>query len=423
MTSKRSCPSFTERHFLTAVSFWLALSFPASAQQFPFPQHVRYTAQTIKPAVVQVVLDQATTDFYDAWKARYLVNGCVTNEFYVHYSADWTPELTNAISVSEGQGYGMVITALMAGHDPAARIYFDGLFRFYTNHPSRLTPGLMGWQQVSPDCAAAPDGDDSATDGDLDIAYALLLADRQWGSDGQINYLDEAKKTIAAVMRGEINREIWSVRLGDWATPADKKFYYGTRPSDFMMDHFRAFQHATEDTNWSRVTDECYRVIAQIQSRFSPQTGLLPDFAVRLDTAPAPAAGHYLESRNDGEFSYNACRVPWRLATDFLISGDNRALVALNIMNGWIQTQTAADPAKINAGYRLATGKNLGHDTSLAFTAPFAVSAMVNPTNQIWLDKLWRHVASRKIGEDSYFGNSIKMICLIVLSGNWWTPQ
>ena len=105
------------------------------------------------------------------------------------------------------------------------------------------------------------------------------------------------------------------------------------------------------------------------------------------------------------------------------INGDIRALVALNKMNGWIQTQTAGDPAKINAGYRLATGKNLGHDTSLAFTAPFAVSAMVNPTNQIWLDKLWRDVASRKIGEDSYFGNSIKMICLIVLSGNWWTPQ
>ena len=129
-----------ERHFLTAASFWLALIFPASAQQFPFPQHVRYTAQTIKPAVVQVVLDQATTNFYDAWKARYLVNGCVTNKFYVHYSADWTPELKNAISVSEGHGYGMVIVALMAGHDPAARIYFDGLFRFYTNHPSRPLP-------------------------------------------------------------------------------------------------------------------------------------------------------------------------------------------------------------------------------------------------------------------------------------------
>ena len=35
-----------------------------------------------------------------------------------------------AHAVSEGQGYGMVIVALMAGHDPEARVRFDGLTRY-----------------------------------------------------------------------------------------------------------------------------------------------------------------------------------------------------------------------------------------------------------------------------------------------------
>ena len=37
---------------------------------------------------------------------------------------------------------------------------------------------------------------DSATDGDLDIAYSLLLAHKQWGSNGTVNYLKEAQDMI-----------------------------------------------------------------------------------------------------------------------------------------------------------------------------------------------------------------------------------
>ena len=39
----------------------------------------------------------------------------------------------------------------------------------------------------------------SATDGDMDIAYSLLLANEQWGSNGKINYLKEAQLMIAAI--------------------------------------------------------------------------------------------------------------------------------------------------------------------------------------------------------------------------------
>src|SRR5262245_15498744 len=64
----------------------------AAAQNFPFPKHVTYTAGTIKPALPQASLDNATATFYDAWKARYLVNGCQTNQYYVFYSLDYTPD-------------------------------------------------------------------------------------------------------------------------------------------------------------------------------------------------------------------------------------------------------------------------------------------------------------------------------------------
>ena len=36
----------------------------------------------------------------------------------------------------------------------------------------------------------------SATDGDMDIAYSLLLADNLWGSHGKINYKEEAIRSF-----------------------------------------------------------------------------------------------------------------------------------------------------------------------------------------------------------------------------------
>lgn len=78
----------------------------------------------------------------------------------------------------------MLITAYMAGHDADAQTYFDGLYRFYKAHPSSIDPALMAWQQAKDSSGNIVDtsGSDAATDGDMDIAYALLLADKQWAA-------------------------------------------------------------------------------------------------------------------------------------------------------------------------------------------------------------------------------------------------
>ena len=59
-----------------------------------------------------------------------------------------------------------------------------------------------------------------------------------------------------------------------------------------------------------------------------------------------------------------------------------------------------------------------GYD--LSFAAPFAVSAIVD-SDQAWVDATWKDIEMRAI--NSYFGDSIKMISMIVISQNWWAPQ
>ena len=207
----------------------------------------------------------------------------------------------------------------------------------------------MAWKQIA--CQdESPGYTDAATDGDIDIAFALLLAHEQWGSSGHINYLDEALAMIAAIMQDEINSETHSVKLGDWASSGNS-YYYSTRTSDFITDHFKSFGSYSGDTNWQQVTNTCYNLVATMQNNYSFQTGLVPDFIVNVNTQPEPAYAGFLEGNYDGNYYYNACRFPWRIGTDYLLFGESRAKTSLSKINDWLRTATAGNPSQISNGY------------------------------------------------------------------------
>ncbi|MBN1340517.1 MAG: T9SS type A sorting domain-containing protein [Bacteroidales bacterium] len=387
----------------------------------PFPQHENYTAGAIKPANYnQSQLDDAVKAFYDQWKMVYLKNNCGANKYYVWFDEESS---NSSICVSEGQGYGMMITAYMAGYDQNAKIYFDGLYNFYKAHPSANNSYLMAWNQVS-GCVNDPEGgDNSATDGDMDIAFALLLADKQWGSNGDINYLEEALAMINAIKQNDVNQALWIPILGDWVTPGSAE-YNDTRPSDFMMDHFRAFHNATGDAAWNDILNNCYALISSIQTNFSSAAGLLPDFIVDVNSSPVPAAPYYLEGEFDGDYYYNACRTPLRITTDYLVSGDVRGKNAVQKMNAWIRTKTGNDPTHIYAGYHLNGGDIPGNDyEAAAFIGPFAVAAMTDASHQNWLNGAYDFLLSLELQDYEYYDNTLKLLCMLVLSGNYWAPQ
>ncbi len=407
--------------------FWLLAAAAAFAQNpaHPFPQHTVYTAGTILPSVAtQSQRDAAVANFYDAWKARYLHAGCVAGQLYIFANRESSLENSEAITVSEAHGYGMLITALMAGHDPAAQTEFDELYAYFRAHPSSFTPELMAWMQVA-GCQSPKGDDDSATDGDLDIAYALLLADAQWGSAGKVHYRVEALRVIAGIKSGDINVKNPSIKLGDWVDRKSKNAN-DTRLSDFLTNHFRAFYRATGDKLWPALIGRCYSAASDLQNTSAPATGLVPDFARKLNTpAPEPARADFLESKFDGEYSYNSCRFPFRIGVDYLLAGDPRAKLVLEKLNDFLQQTTGGDPAKLRAGYYIKSGRAIHDDEhSLAFSAPLAVSAMIDARNQEWLDKLWTQILATPIDDDSadYFGSTLKLLSLLVVSGDWWAP-
>jgi endo-1,4-beta-D-glucanase Y len=378
----------------------------------PFPQNLNYPG-CIKPNhVSQTEINNSLKSYYDLWKRTYIrkSNGITPGGGYYVFNQG-TGGTGNEITTSEAHGYGMIIFALMAGYDSQARDYFDGMFNMFDKHRSTGDPDNMSWIIDKSELTAKDQG--NATDGDMDIAYALLLAHYQWGSTGKISYLTQAQRMIAnGIKESDMSDSTMRTLLGDWSTDE-----HATRASDWMIDHFRAYQDATGDSFWSDATRTVYDLINQISSKYSPETGLMPDFVVGSPARPAPP--NFLEGPTDDDFSWNSCRYPWRLATDFAHYGSPETRAAANKMINWLKNKTKGDPGNIKAGYRL-DGTPLVDYGSVAFTSAFTAACIVDNSHQSYLNAGWDKIINWR---ESYYGDTINLLSMLLISGNWWAPN
>ncbi|GAB6088715.1 hypothetical protein JCM12856_03080 [Spirochaeta dissipatitropha] len=355
-------------------------------------------------------------------------------------SVTWVDK--TSVTVSEAHGYGMLAIVLAADLDPEyawqGQLDFDAFVRYKNAYPSPLDSRLMCWRQfgegLNPDGSGTitriindPVGS-NATDGDMDIAYALLLAHDLWGSDGGINYQREARKVIDGIRSVNIHRETGMLHLGDWAFMDTGDYHRTTRGSDFMLGHFRAFANA--DTRhadyWERSLNYKVAIIKQVIEDWSEGTGLLPDFMLRTeDGSYEPSDGRVLETEYDGDYNWNNCRVPWRFAADYLSYGDPVILDEIEMLNEWIKQAAGGDASRINAGYYIRGGEAgspiEGRSTGQSdFAAPFMLSAAVSDQHQDWLDSSYTHNIDNL---SRYYGDSIRLHSLFVLSGVWRLPN
>ena len=356
--------------------------------------------------------DQASQDTvirqqYNTWKTNGVKNACGGS--VVTFSADFA-------TVSEGAGYGMLLTVLMAGSDDQAKTVFDGLLRVVRSHPAYNTgyPALMDWR-VNADCSAGGGGGWNAMDGDLDIAMALLMADKQWGSSGAVNYKAEALATIAALKAFNMSPEGFTRGLPN---------QNNNRTSDYMITHFKAFARATGDAFWTTASDKAFYLLNLMQTQYAPSTGLIPDFVVNTTGSnPTPSPGYVADNNpNEGFYYWNACRLPWRLASDYVTSGDTRSKVITGKMMDFFNSNTAGSPTQLSAGYKL-DGTKLSYNPDWiapAFLAPITAGALVDTRFQPFLNNLWTYTASHPT--TGYYGTELQLLSLIVTTGNWWNP-
>jgi endo-1,4-beta-D-glucanase Y len=367
---------------------------PSLHAEAAHPVSVRFARQVDQAALLKV---------YHSWKERYLKSSLkMPGDYKIAFQRSGS-------TVSEAMGYGMLITVMMADSDPKARSLFDGLNRFRKRYPSKINPAFMCWKIPSDESVVA---DDSATDGDMDMALALLMAHRQWGDPV---YLSEAKKLITS-LASSLVRPDFSLRLGDWDTDASEPML--TRPSDFMPANFRAFGMVSGDPIWGKLENRCYEILEEIQKNNAPSTGLLPDFAVDKNGHWQPAKPKTLEGPHDGDYGYNACRIPWRIGWAAIACDDARARKVLRPLMDWAKS-SAGVPEDFKAGYHLDGRVLKGADfDSPCFIVPTGVSAMALG------DDAWRDgaIAYAMKAHEGYYEDSVSLLSLLVMAGKGGLP-
>jgi endo-1,4-beta-D-glucanase Y len=403
----------------------------------------KYPDGTAKPSGDQKVIDGTVGNFYDYWKKKYIARDC-PGGYYLASGGGAGANAANNITTSEAHGYAMIITAIMNEWDPEAHDVFDNLLAMIQKYPSRNTAALMAWG-IAPKCAPLKmDDADSASDGDLDMGYALLLAEKIWGNAGKYNYGALAKTMMTALKAGDMNPDTKLAKLGDFVAAGDSSYYY-TRGSDFMVDHYRAFAKASADAFWMGSVDAVYKLVDFMQTNFAPETGLIPDFMMNTNTAMPAQVPLSVTNQKGGleeglhtDYDYNSCRVPWRLATDYVVTGDPKVKARLTKINAFIQKQTGGDPAKIVDGYSLkgepwmvdpkqppetsSTGMPIVPGENGCFTSSFGTGAIVDAQNQAWVDAVWKFMNAKKFDAEDEYTNSVNLLNMIVMTGNWWAP-
>ncbi|MFN6943633.1 MAG: glycosyl hydrolase family 8 [Cytophagaceae bacterium] len=380
------------------------------SQNFPWPQNVQYDFGFKPTAETQAQMTTRADNLYNAWKSEFVVpaNGGAYRVMY--------PQSSNFIySASEGVGYGMLLSAYRADKD-----LFDGLFRFYSNHKN--AQGVMAWQVfVNETCS---DGCYSATDGDEDIAFALLVAHCQWGSDGDINYKQEAIDLINNIMQWDVDHASGRLRPGE--------FFGGPHcvdPSYFTMAYYPFFRDVTEDMRWDQVIEYCTNYF---NSCGHTTSGLFRDWSTD-DCGPAQAGTGPVGNADDcswreRNYAFDASRIPWRLATDYLWFGTDMSKEVTNKMVSWART---SPPINGNVNNFRACLNWDGSGTCLTYNnvpipGGMAVGAMTLdptvPANLTWANSLYTNL-NNLYSDDYFFNRTLQVLYMFTISGNFWKPE
>lgn len=83
------------------------------------------------------------------------------------------------------------------------------------------------------------------------------------------------------------------------------------RTSDTLPAQFQVFYEVTQDPKWLDIKEKMLKQLDTISSQSN--TGLLPDFIWVEEQGTRVADPNTIESKYDGSYSYNACRLPYNL--------------------------------------------------------------------------------------------------------------
>jgi len=403
---------------------------------------------TTTPALATGANALYATALYNSWKAGHFVTfeeesvyyAAIVPEFYEGVFSNaaflptgrvkWTtqasgsyygpkcavPETTDntmkyrACSVSEGIGYGMLISYFAGDFDTFNRLWnYSRAFRAYSN--VNLTPWITkSFHYETVDIS-------SATDADLDIATALILAYFKTGIEA---YYTDALTIAWAIWDQEVNKSSYLLYSGNTSmwTMGDPPYNL----SYFSPVALRLFALIDQAHDWTTVLNSMYAYMLTVQAA---GTGVFPDWSNGAGVPVNPGNGS--ADKTYWTFNKEAVRIPWRIAWDYYWYQSAESAVVLTTLNNFIVAQSGGDPNSAalanNYSANLAAGADkAGTTVQTHWYGAWCVTGIAsNPT---WLNKCTDEFNKKNLQNNntSYFLDILQMMMSQLLNGVYVRP-
>ncbi len=371
---------------------------------FPFPQN-RELPNCGMPTNIN---NDDVMAAYEAWRAATVTTSGAGDNAYRIQRLPSDPMIANETNdtVSEGIAYGLLIAVYMNDQD-----LFDGLWRYEQRFLD--AQGLMHWHINAAGTEVVGQG--AASDADEDMAWAMIMADRQWGGGGTLggNYIDIARDLIDKMWAHEVldgKLFLPGDQFGDWGT---------INVSYFTPNYFRLFGEVSGNPGWNDVVVTSYDALeATMKPEYGNQdNGLVPAWSAADGTPNGGAWGP--DRMSPTHHQYDSCRTPFRIGLDYCFNAEPRSKSYVDKITSFyagLSVDGMTDGYDLNGQARPQFG-----GLSAAFVGPAAVGAMSDPAlYQQFLDDAYDRLKTLNLlvgGE--YYDRSWTVISLLMLTGNF----
>lgn len=482
-----------------------AYAFPNRSNAYPKHSTPIYLKSSA-PQFTQENVEADVQKLFEQWRSRYLKEANFDNPEgkkgkYAAYTGNGVamPESMKPVTNSECHGWGMLILAHMESTVNNTKSDFDDMVDYYLQW--KTDDHILNWQQATAledttfnqiswildvrdsdndgdkEEYVAAEGDplsvnkgylyttpsmwDSnwekrcyggyggSPEGDFDIAYSLLIADKQWGSEGKHNYKAIAADLIETIKKHYIASLGYSSHVlsatylqegnePDYSSP----IYWTTKSSYLFLNHFKAFEEFTGDTIWSKAAS---RAKDLLEVQYNTPKGLFSDYYVyNKDNGEwSVPTGLVEEKEDDGAYSWNSCTTPLRAYLSLTYDenrSDQSGITYKSVKKYCRFVKNQGGPKDLYTGYTI-DGNILNYQDSdgewikatdkanISFAAPaFMASLYADDYTESEIEQNYNYIMDDKNltqGTDeyiAYLGESVRLLSMISYSGNWINP-
>ncbi len=389
---------------------------PGEAPHFPPQQHA--SNYCTYPEVADL---EDVRQAYQIWKDELLTSDGARG--FLRVVRPDTPDGLPNSSVSEGIAYGMLLAAYLDDQDT-----FDALWNYSQEFADQ--DGLMQWY-IDPTgeitCPMRDGACSAATDADEDMAWALLVADRQWGGGKSRvgdSYWNLAVEQIERIWAYEIEPGTLIVKPGNaWGG------WNVTNPSYYAPAYYRVFAEVTDNPGWISVAEKSYDLIEKSlnEDNGNQENGLVPAW---MNGRGEPVKAWEDTEREDGSVSvaplhyqYDSARMPFRVAQDYCYFGAPRAKAYLDKVNDFFAEQGALG---ITDGYELdgtpRTEASMEGSDSAVFVAAAGVGAMADAERTEFVAQTYERLTDFEavLVRSEYYQRSWTALGLLMMNGTFF---